>query len=123
MTNKNPLLLIDNSEVITLINEGSFECRNLTFEEATVILETYGEDVICCLNNPVIEDIIFDYLGIANRAFVRKHIINMRPSQDAIAFKILRTPSESQPLIHIDGVEAKKIQNVYIYCQLIMRTK
>ena len=46
----------------------------------------------------------------------------MRPGQDAIAFKLYITPSETQPVIHADdGVQAKKIQNIYVYCQYITR--
>ena len=33
-------------------------------------------------------------------------------------------PSETQPVIHTDdGVEAKKIQNIYVYCQYLSRIK
>ena len=46
----------------------------------------------------------------------------MRPFQNAIVFKLYTTPSETQPVIHADdGVEAKKIQNIYVYCQCITR--
>lgn len=45
----------------------------------------------------------------------------MRPNQDAIVFKLYVTPSETQPIIEVEGVEAKKIQNVYVYCQFVNR--
>ncbi len=64
---------------------------------------------------------MYDYLGIAKRNFMYKHIRNMRPGQDAIVFKLYTTPSEVQPIIHVDNVEAKKIQNVYVYCQYLTR--
>ena len=42
--------------------------------------------------------------------------------QDAIAVKRYITPSETQPEVEAtDGVLAKKIQNVYVYCQYITR--
>lgn len=66
----------------------------------------------------------FEYLDIARRDFVCKHIRNMRVGQDAIVFKLYITSSETQPVIRADdGVEAKKIQNVYVYCQYLSRMK
>ena len=54
--------------------------------------------------------------------YTYKKIRNMRPGQDAIVFKLYVTPSESQPVIDADdGVQAKKIQNVYVYCQHLIR--
>jgi len=48
----------------------------------------------------------------------------MRVGQGAIVFKLYVTPSETQPVIQADdGVEAKKIQNVYVYCQYVVRTE
>ena len=39
-------------------------------------------------------------------------------------FKLYVTPSETQPIIQLEnGAEAKKIQNIYIYCQYITRVK
>ena len=120
-----PLLLLDNSSTMTVLNQGEFKCNNLTFEEAKHILEVYEEqDVLRCFSNPDIETVIFDYLGVPKRDYVYKRIRNMRPGQDAIAFKLYITPSETQPVIKADdGVEARKIQNVYVYCQLITRLK
>lgn len=118
-----PLLLLDNSSMMSVLNEGEFKCYNLTFEEAKHILEVYNEeDVLRCFNNSDIETIIFDYLGVEKRNFNYKHIRNMRPGQDAIVFKLYTTPSETKPVIQADdGVEAKKIYNVYVYCQHITR--
>ena len=116
-----PLLLLDNSSMMSVLNEGEFRCRNLTFEEAKHILEIH-EDVLRCFSDAGIETVIFDYLGVEKRELPYKHIRNMRPDQDAIVFKLYVTPSESKPVIQADdGVEAKKIQNVYLYCQYLTR--
>lgn len=118
-----PLLLLDNSSTMTVLNQGEFKCDNLTFEEAKHIIEVYDEaDVLRCFSNQDIETVIYDYLGVEKRNFPYKRIRNMRPGQDAIVFKLYVTPSETQPVIQADdGVEAKKIQNVYVYCQYITR--
>lgn len=125
MKNSNglPLLLLDNSSMMSVLNEGKFECYNLSFEEAKHMLEVYEEeDILRCFNNSDIETIIFEYLGVTKKNFTYKHIRNMRPGQDAIAFKLYITPSETQPVIQADdGVEAKKIYNTYVYCQHITR--
>lgn len=118
-----PLLLLDNSSMISVINQGEFRCTNLSFEEAKAILDMHGADnVLKCFSNPDIESIIFNYLGISDQSYPYKHIRNMRPKQDAIVFKLYTTPSETQPILQTpEGVEAKKIQNVYTYCQFISR--
>ncbi len=118
-----PLLLLDNSSMMSVLNEGSFKCHNMLLEEAKFILEEYDEDdILRCFSNQDIETIMFDYLGIARKNFTYKKIRNMRPNQMAIVFKLYTTTSETQPVIQADdGVEAKKIQNVYVYCQLITR--
>jgi len=118
-----PLLLLDNSSMMSVLNEGEFKCYNLSFEEAKHVLEVYDEkDVLRCFSNGDIETIIYDYLGVSKRNFEFKKIRNMRPGQDGIVFKLYVTPSETQPVIQADdGVEAKKIQNVYVYCQFITR--
>ncbi len=118
-----PLLLLDNSSMMSVLNEGEFKCQNLTFEEAKGILELHDEnDILRCFSNQDIENVIFDYLKVAKRNFSYKHIRNMRVGQDAIVFKLYVTPSSTQPIILADdGVEAKKIQNVYVYCQYLMR--
>lgn len=118
-----PLLLLDNSSMMSVLNEGTFKCYNVTLEEAKVILEGHKEDdVLRCFSNQDIETIMFDHLGIARQNFTYKRIRNMRPEQMAIVFKLYTIPSETQPVIQADdGVEAKKIQNVYVYCQCIIR--
>lgn len=120
-----PLLLLDNSSMISVLNEGEFKCHNLTLDEATQILEKYDEEnIIRCFGSQEIETIIFDYLGVGKKELTYKKIRNMRPGQDALVFKLYTTRSESQPVIQADdGVEAKKIQNVYVYCQYLSRMK
>jgi len=117
-----PLLLLDNSSM-SAVNQGEFKSTNLTFEEARHIIEIYDEsDVLRCFSNQDLETVIYDYLGVTKRNFAYKRIRNMRPGQDAIVFKLYVTPSETQPVIQADdGVEAKKIQNVYVYCQYVTR--
>lgn len=118
-----PLLLLDNSSMMSVLNEGVFKCHNLSLEETAQILETYDDEhILRCFSNGDIETVMYDYLGIPKRDFAYKHIRNMRPGQDAIVFKLYITRSETQPVIQADdGVEAKKIQNVYVYCQYISR--
>ena len=120
-----PLLLLDNSSMMSVLNEGEFRCHNIPFEEAKHMLEVYDtKDVLQCFSNLDIETIIFDYLGVAKREFTYKRIRNMRLGQDALVFKLYVTPSETQSIIQADdGVEAKKIQNVYVYCQFLSRVK
>lgn len=119
-----PLLLLDNSNMNTLFNEGEFKCTNMTFEEAREIIGMYNQDeIIVCFSHPDAYDIIFNYIGIPKRDYEYKPIRNMRINQDGIIFKMYVTPSETQPIIHVDGVEAKKIQNVYVYCVHVTRIK
>ena len=118
-----PLLLLDNSSMLSVINEGEFKCYNISFEEAGHIISIHeSSDILKCFSNPEIETIIFDSIGIKEKNLTYKKIRNMRPGQSAIVFKLYITPSQTQPIIHADdGVEAKKIQNVYAYCQYLVR--
>ena len=120
-----PLLLLDNSSMMSVLNKGEFKCTNLSFEEAKVIIDMYDEEeILRCFTDADIETVIYDYLGITKRNFAFKKIRNMREGQDAIVFKLYVTPSETQPVILTeDGVQAKKIQNIYVYCQHLSRTK
>ena len=119
----NPLLLLDNSAMMSVINRGVFKCTDVTFEEAKAILEMHDEDdVLQCFTNLDIQNIIFEYLGIRKRNYQYKHIRDMKVMQDGLVFKLYVTPSETQPIIVTDkGNEAKKIQNIYVYCQMISR--
>ena len=48
----------------------------------------------------------------------------MHVGQDALAFKLYITPSGTQPIVFgDDGQQAKKIKNLYIYCQHVVRLK
>lgn len=121
---ENPLLLLDNSNMNVLFNEGEFKCTNMTFEEAREIIGMYNkEEILLCFTHTDTYDTIFHYLNIPKKDFQYKHIRNMRVNQDGIIFKVYITPSETQPIIHIDGVEAKKIENIYVYCVHVTRTK
>jgi hypothetical protein len=121
---ENPLLLLDNSNMNTLFNEGEFKCTNMTFEEAREIIGMYNkEEILLCFSHPDTYDIIFNYIGIPKRDYEYKTIRNMRVNQDGIIFKLYIAPSETQPIIHVDGVEAKKIQNIYVYCVHVTRIK
>ena len=119
----NPLLLLDNSSMISVVNHGSFKCSDLTFAEAKAILEMHEEDdVLQCFSNMDIQNIMFDFLGIEKKNYTYKKIRDMKVMQDAIVFKLYTSPSETQPIILTDkGTQAKKIQNVYVYCQLLSR--
>ena len=120
-----PLLFLDNNTMMTVVNHGTFKCTDVTFEEAKAIIELHPqEDILKCFSNLDIEEIIFDYLGIKKRDFQYKRIRDMHLGQEGIVFKLYVTPSETQPIIRTDkGNEAKKIQNVYVYCQLISRVE
>ena len=121
--NAQPLLLLDNGSMVSVLNEGLYKCHNISFAEAKEILASYGDDeYLKCFSNPDIESVMFAELGIDGRKFEYKYIRTMRKGQHAIVFKLYRTPSASNSVIHADdGVEAKKIQNVYAYCQYLMR--
>ncbi len=125
MGNHTPLLLLDNSSMMSLLNEGEFKCTNMTFEETRAILDMYDEnEILLCFSNYDMTHVIFSYLGIERKEYPYKHIRNMRVGQGGIVFKLYTTPSKTQPVIHADdGVEAKKIQNVYVYCQYVNRVK
>ena len=119
-----PLLLLDNSNMNTLFNEGEYKCTNMTFEEVKEIIGMYNkEDIILCFSKQDTYDIIFNYIGIPKKDYEYKNIRNMSVNQDGILFKIYVTPSETQPILHVDDVEAKKIQNIYVYCVHISRIK
>ena len=123
MTSIDPLLLLDNTSMMSVMNKGVFRCTDVTFEEAKAIMEVHQqEDILQCFSNLDLEDVIYDYLRIENREFTHKRVRDMRVGQDGLVFKLYTTKSETQPVIVTDkGNEAKKIQNVYVYCQLVSR--
>ena len=118
-----PLLLLDNSSMVSLINQGEFKCVDITFDEAKIVLDNLdGSEMLRCFSDKNIELIIYDYLGIAQKEIAYKRIRDMRVGQNAIVFKLYATPSETLPIITTDkGNEAKKIQNIYVYCQMLSR--
>ncbi len=120
-----PLLLVDNQNVMTILNDGEFKCTSLTFEEAKAIVDMHDEDdVIKVFTGRNLEEIVFKYLNVEERNYEYKDVKDMRVGQDAIAFKLYVTPSETQPVTFTPtGAQAKKIQNIYVACQLISRLK
>lgn len=120
-----PLLLLDNSSMMTALNDGEYKCENLTFDAARAIIDMHDEkDILESFTDIAIETVIYDYLKVSKRNFTKKRIRNIRPGQDAIVFKFYVTPSETQPIITTEeGAEAKKIQNIYVYCQYLTRLK
>jgi hypothetical protein len=120
-----PLLLLDNGSMMNILNEGEFKVTNMTLEETKALINMFDQhEIWLCFANGDITNIMFDYLGIKNTNFTYKQVQNMKVGQDGVVFKLYVTPSETQPIIRDeDGIEAKKIQNIYIYCQVISRTK
>ncbi|MBE6715043.1 MAG: hypothetical protein E7575_07180 [Ruminococcaceae bacterium] len=120
-----PLLLLDNGSMMSVLNEGEFKCCNLTFDDAKHILKVYeSAGILKCFSNPDIEKVMREYLEGGECAYPYKRIRNMRVGQDAIVFKLYVTASESNPVISADdGVWARKIQNVFVYCQYLTRFK
>ena len=118
----NPLLLLDNSTMY-VIGRGTYKVDPATFAEAKAIIDIFdAEDVLRCYTDSAIDQVVHDYIGVQERDFPRKRITSMREGQMAIAFKQHISPSETQPIIDVDGTQqAKKIQNVYIYCEIITR--
>ena len=117
-----PLLLLDNETLAHVLGDGDFRFANLTFEEAKAILDMNAEeDIARCFEDKDLEN---EYLGIERRSFEYRPVRQMKVGQDAIAFKLYITPSGTQPIIlGEEGEQAKKIKNVYIYCQHVVRLK
>lgn len=120
-----PLLLLDNSQAMTVLGEGEFTCHRMSFDETRAVLDMFEEeDVRICFTNSDIQNVIFGYLGIHKKNYKFKEMDHMSVGQEALVFKLYVAPSETQPIIHFDdGWEAKKIQNVYVYCQYLTRVK
>ena len=119
---KEPLLLLDNSTMY-VIGAGDYHSTNLSVEEAKASIDMYDAgDILRCFTDRATEQVLHDFVGIEPRDFAYKPIRKMRVGQDAIAVKLHITPSETQPEVEAtDGVTAKKIQNIYVYCQYITR--
>lgn len=119
---KDPLLLLDNSTMY-VVGAGEYRCTNLTFEEAKAIIDMYDtKDILRCFTDRAIDNVLHDYVGIERRDFDYKPVRRMHVGQDAIVVKLYITKSETEPEVQTDdGVIAKKIQNIYAYCQYLTR--
>ena len=117
------LYLLDESTLIKILKQGDYRFTNLTFEETKAMVHVNkGEDIVKCFSNSYIDDIIYEHLGIGPNQFKYAPIEELEPGEDAIVFKTYVTPSATQPIVITEnGNEAKKIQNIYVYCQLISR--
>lgn len=106
------------------MGNGEYRFTNLKFDEARAIIEMKGEEneVVRVFSNPELEHLVYEYLELENHNFAYEPDSELRVGQDAIAFKLYVTSSGSQPIVlGTDGQEAKKIKNLYIYCQHVVR--
>lgn len=122
---EDPLLLLDDSTLANILLDGDYRFTNIKFDEAKAIIEMKGnDDIVRAFANPDLEHIMFEYLGIEEQDFTYAPDTKLHIGQDAIAFKLYITPSGTQPIVlGKAGEQAKKIKNVYIYCQHIVRLK
>lgn len=125
MEKRDSLLLVDNEGLARLLGDGDYRFTNLKFDEARAILEMKGKtDTVRCFNNLELEHIMYEYLGIEDCQFPYAPVDQMHIGQDAIAFKLYITPSGTQPIVLGENhQEAKKIKNIYVYCQHVVRLK
>ena len=125
MAQTDPLLLLDNGTLAYIIGNGDYRFTNIKFEEARAIIDMKGEaDVVRVFANPDLEHSMYEYLGIQQGNFQYAPVRSMKIGQDAIAFKLYITPTGTQPIVlGDDGQQAKKIKNMYIYCQHVVRLK
>ncbi len=125
MAQTDALLLLDNNTLANIVGNGEYRFTNLTFDEARAIIDMKGGlDVVQTFANPDLEHCIYEYLGIENDQFPYQPVPAMEIGQDAIAFKLYLTASGTQPIIlGENGLQAKKIKNMYIYCQHVVRLK
>ena len=83
-----------------------------------------AESVVEYFNMPQTKELIDRLMAAGLNMKSLKEVKDMRVGQDAIAFKLYVTPSETQPItLTPTGAQAKKIQNIYVACQLISRLK
>lgn len=117
---KNSLIILDNDTMFAVGN-GTFKIDLISIEEAKAIVEVFTDvGVCCCYTDRAIDRVLTDYLNIDITKCHYEQIFHMEPGQSAIVFKRHITPSETQPVVKTEtGVEAKKIENVYIYCEYI----
>ncbi|MBS6642012.1 MAG: hypothetical protein KH366_00345 [Clostridiaceae bacterium] len=120
-----PLLLLDSQTLSYVLGNGEFRFTNLKFDEAKAIIEMNGlENVVRCYINPEIDMALRNYVKVEETAFPYQETHEIMVGQDAIAIKFYVTASGTQPIILGDeGQQAKKIRNVYVYCQHVIRLK
>ena len=125
MAQTDHLLLLDYGTLAYIIGNGDYRFTNIKFEEARAIIDMKGEaDVVRVYANPDLEHSMYEYLGIQQGNFQYAPVRSMKIGQDAIAFKLYITPTGTQPIVlGDDGQQAKKIKNMYIYCQHVVRLK
>ena len=125
MAQTDPLLLLDNGTLAYIIGNGDYRFTNIKFEEARAIIDMKGEaDVVRVFANPDLEHSMYEYLGIQQGNFQYAPVRSMKIGQDAIAFKLYITPTGTQPIVlGDDGQQAKKIKNMYIYCQHVVQCR
>lgn len=118
-----PLLLLDNNSLLHVLNSGTFKVQPISFDEARAIVDMHStSELIRCFSNADIERVVYNYLGIQKREYPYEEVTKMQVEQDGIIFRQYVTESETQPIIKTEfGNEAKKIQNVYVHCELISR--
>ena len=103
MAASKPLLLLDNASTLTLLHQGCFRLQEISFEEVKAILEMHGSrEVVRCFSNAEIEQLLYKHLDVAIRNFNYAPVENMAVDQDAIAFRLYVTPSETQPSIRTE---------------------
>ncbi|MEG0896748.1 MAG: hypothetical protein RR867_01415 [Ruthenibacterium sp.] len=120
---KKPLLLLDNNSLLRVLHQGHFRVEEISFEEAKAIVDMHeSREVKRCFQNDDIADLLYRHLAIPARNFDYLEVDDLKIEQDAIAFRLYTTPSETQPSIRTEyGIEATKIQNVYVYCQYLTK--
>ena len=120
-----PLILVDNANIMTILDEGEYKFSLLTFDEAKAIIDMHDEDdVIKFFSGYELKQVVFNYLNVEDRDFKYEPITGMKVGQDAITFKLYRTKSETQPVITTEnGGMAKKVENIYVTCQYVSRLK
>ena len=92
-----PLLLLDNASMLALLHQGCFRLQEISFEEVKAIIEMHGSrEVVRCFSNAEIEQLLYKHLDVAIRNFNYAPVENMAVDQDAIAFRLYVTPSETQ---------------------------
>lgn len=118
-----PLLLMNSESLLHVLSDGVFKFQTIGFEEAKAIIDMHSVDeIVRCYSDANIEKIVYEYLGIQRRDYPYKEVARMKVEQDAIVFRLYVTESETRPIIKTEyGNEAKKIQNVYVHCEFVMR--